>query len=220
LLLLAAAFAVHALASRKIELWIFSSFPLLYIWFMTQRPSQFPRWVFPLLPFVAVAGAAALVAAVRLLRDARAGTRRSVSYAAQAASVALVIFTLWQPLWSGAVSFSRRVTPPTHTRVEAWMHEHAPPGSVVLLGAGWLDLTGSQLVVERVPDVGKVLDGGIEQLAGYDWVVVPELYFGNPTLKRLGFVQRFQAAQSFGGSRGYDYEVYAVPKLPLPVPLR
>ena len=134
--------------------------------------------------------------------------------------VAIPVFVfavLAQPAWSGAVSFSRRVTRPTHTLVEAWIAEHASPGSVVLLGHGWLDLSGSKLVIRRV-HLDTVLDGGIEQLAGSDWVVVPEPYFGKPTLRRLGFVQRFHAEQSFGGNVGYDYDVYAVPKMPGHVP--
>jgi hypothetical protein len=56
--------------------------------------------------------------------------------------------------------------------------------------------------------------GTIDQLAGADWLVVPEPYFGNPMLRRLGFVQRFHADRSFGGHLGYDYEIYAVPKIP------
>lgn len=213
MLLLAAAFAVYGLCTRKIPLWIFLSFPLLYLWFMTKRPSQFPRWVYPLLPFVAVAGASALSAALTFVRARAAGRRRRVSIAARVAIPLFVFAVLAQPVWSGAVSFSRRVTRPTHTLVEAWIAEHASPGSVVLLGHGWLDLSGSKLVIRRV-QLDTVLDGGIEQLAGSDWVVVPEPYFGKPTLRRLGFVRRFHAEQSFGGNVGYDYEVYAVPKMP------
>ena len=68
LLFLAAAFAVHGLSTRRVEMWVFLSFPLLYISFMTGRPAQFPRWVYPLVPFVAVAGASGLVAVIRVLR--------------------------------------------------------------------------------------------------------------------------------------------------------
>ena len=46
----------------------FLSFPLLYLWFMTKRPSQFPRWVFPLVPFVTVAGVAARLGAAAVGR--------------------------------------------------------------------------------------------------------------------------------------------------------
>ena len=213
MLLLAAAFAVYGLSTRKIPLWVFLSFPLLYLWFMTKRPSQFPRWVYPLLPFVAVAGASALSAAVTFVRARAAGRPRRVSIAARLAIPLFVFAVLVEPVWSGAVSFSRRVTPPTHTLVEAWLEAHVPPGNVVVLDVHWLDLSGSQFVVRRV-DLDALLHGDIEGLAGSDWVVVPEIYFGNPMLRRLGFVQRFHSEQSFGGNVGYDYEVYAVPKIP------
>lgn len=214
---LAGAFAIYGLCTRKPQLWIFLSFPLLYLWFMTKRPSQFPRWVYPLLPFVAVAGSAALSAAVRFVRARAAGRPRLVSAAAHAAAAVFVFAVLAQPIWSGAVSFSRRVVPPTHALAEAWLQEHASPGSVVLLGHEWLDLGESRLVTKRV-DLQAVLDGGIEQLAGADWLVVPEPYFGKPVLRRLGLVQRFHSTQGFAGSGGYDYEVYAVPKIPVSAP--
>ncbi len=213
ILLLAAAFAVYGLSSRKVPLWIFLSFPLLYLWFMTKRPAQFPRWVYPLLPFAAVAGASALSAAVTFVRAKAAGRPRRVSIAAHVAIALLVCAVLAEPAWNGAVSFSRRVTRPTHTLVEAWLQANVPPGSVVVLDVHWLDLSGSQLVVRRV-ELDTLLQGGIEGLAGSDWMVVPEPYFGNPMLRRLGFVQRFHAEQSFGGRVGSDFEVYAVPKIP------
>ena len=213
ILLLAAAFAVYGLSSRKVPLWIFLSFPLLYLWFMTKRPAQFPRWVYPLLPFAAVAGASALSAAVTFLRAKAAGSSRRVSIAAHAAIPLLVLAVLAEPVWTGAVGFSRRVTRPTHTLVEAWLEANVPPGSVVVLDVHWLDLSGSQLVVRRV-EMDTLFHGEIGGLAGSDWVVVPEPYFGNPMLRRLGFVQRFHAEQSFGGRVGSDFEVYAVPKIP------
>jgi len=213
ILLLAAAFAVYGLSSRKVPLWIFVSFPLLYLWFMTKRPAQFPRWVYPLLPFAAVAGASALSAAVTFVRAKVAGRSRRVSIAAHVAIPLLVFAILAEPVWNGAVSFSRRVTRPTHTLVEAWLETNVPPGSVVVLDVHWLDLSGSQLVVRRV-EMDTLLHGEIGGLAGSDWVVVPEPYFGNPMLRRLGFVQRFHAEQSFGGRVGSDFEVYAVPKIP------
>lgn len=214
-LLLAAAFAVYGLCTRRAAVWIVLSFPLLYFWFMTKRPSQFPRWVYPLLPFVAVAGASALAAARRFVRARVAGRPRRVSMAAHAAIAVLTAAVIAPWLWSGLVTFSRRVTPPTHALVEAWIVEHAVPGAVVVLDREWLNLDGTTLVVRRV-DLGTVLSGDAEQLAGSNWVIVPEPLFGKPALRRLGFVQRFHADQSFGGSNGYDYEVYSVPQIPRP----
>lgn len=213
LLLLGAGYAAYGLARRDRRLWIVLSFPILYLWFMTGRPSQFPRWVFPLLPFVAVAGCAALAAIVRVV--GRAGKPDSIRmrYVSRGAAAAIAAAVLWQPVWSGVVSYSRRVTAPTHLAAENWIQHNVPEGAVILLGNDWLSL-GSKHVVQRVPDLRAVLDAGVEQMAGYDWAVIPEPYFGHPTLRRLGFVQRFHASQAFGGRVGYDYEVYSIPDVP------
>ena len=209
---LAAGYAVYGLATRRIPIWIVLSFPLLYLWFMTRRPSQFPRWVYPLVPFVAIAGSAALFSLLRFVRVAAAGRPARTAVALRAAVPILLIASLAQPVWSGAVSFSRRMTAPTHARVEQWLEAHATPGSVAASDLHFLDFTQSRMAVRRLDFETMMPAGAIEQLAGCDWLVVPEPYFGNPMLRRLGFVQRFHADRSFGGSTGYDYEIYAVPK--------
>ena len=213
MVLLAAGFTVYALATRKPKLWTFISFPLIYMWFMTRRELQVARWVFPLVPFVAVAGAAALVAcltrALALLPSTSERHMRT-RLAPVAAALALVA-VLWQPLWAGAISFSRRVTRPTHELTEAWIRHNAKPGTVVLLERAWLDLSQTQVVARRVDNLRAALDGHIEGLGGCDWVVVPEPVFGHQALRQFGFLQRFYADRSFGGNLGLDFEVYALP---------
>ncbi|HEX5473707.1 MAG TPA: glycosyltransferase family 39 protein [Vicinamibacterales bacterium] len=211
LLLLATAFAVFALAIGRARHLVFVSFPLLYLWFMTHRPSQFPRWVFPMVPFVAIAGAGALD---WLLRTALARVRdRSPRWSRPAGVLAAVVAVavLWPALSAGAVSFSRRVTPPTHALAEAWLRR-VPKGTVVLAGAQWLDLRSTDLVVRRVPDLGAALQAGGPPIAQANLVVVPEPDFANPGLKSLILVRTFHAKTSFGGNLGYDYRIYAVPQ--------
>lgn len=214
LLLLAAGFIVHGLTTRRSVMWILIGFPVLYLWLMTTRPSQFPRWVYPLLPFVCVAGAAAFVAVVRWVARVTPAFPPRARLAGRAALALIIVGALWPPLWEGAVSFSRRVTTPTHTQVERWIEEKVAPGTIVLLGNGWLALPRTLFDVRRVEDLTVPLDGGVETLAatGADLVVVPEPWFGHPTLKRLGFLQRFHASRRFGGRQGYDYEIYVIPK--------
>ena len=215
LLILAAGYGVYGLATGRRDAWVFWLFPLLYSWFTTKRPSQFPRWVFPLLPFVAVAGAAALAWIVSTVRVWPAWTRRPSGPALRATALALlVVAVVGQPLWLGLVTLSRRLMPPTQHLVEQWLRER-PAEDRVLVGEYWLDLTGSRLTVRRVPNLGAALQGGLYSLAANDWVVVPEPFFQNPGLKRLMFVRRVSADQrSLGGNIGYDFEIYASPKLP------
>jgi 4-amino-4-deoxy-L-arabinose transferase-like glycosyltransferase len=211
LLVFAAVFAAYTLATRRLDFWIAVSFPILYLAFMTGRPAQFPRWVYPMLPFVAIMSAAVIVMIGERLR-AWLATRSVSPRAAQAVVGLLVAGVLAQPMWSGAVSLSRRLTVPPYARAEERIQELANPGEVVLLEKGWLDLSMSGVTIKRVENLGRTLDGGLDQLSGASWVVVPKTQFGHPMLKQLGFYERIHADQGFGGSVGYDYEIYAVPK--------
>ncbi len=150
LLVAAAALGVYALATRRADWWIVVTFPVLYVAFMIQRPAQFPRWVYPTLPFVAILGASALVVFVGRVRSWAAGRGGVASRAAMSAAGVVVIAVLVQPFWSGVVAFSRRVTPPTLVQAERWIEANAAPGDVVLLENGWLDLSGTALQPRRV----------------------------------------------------------------------
>ena len=56
LLILATIWVVLALAGGRSGRWLLLAFPLAYLGFMSQSPSQLPRWIYPMVPFVAVAG--------------------------------------------------------------------------------------------------------------------------------------------------------------------
>ena len=217
LLLLAAAFAVHGLSTRRVEMWIFLSFPLLYIWFMTVRPAQFPRWVYPLVPFVAVAGASGLVAVIRVLRTrASALPRGPRRILLMCVTAALVAVGLAPPAWSGAVAFSQRLTSPTHTLAERWLRStRRRATSCSSKSTGW-NLPETKLRVRRVENLASVLGGGLYRLLAHNAVVeCPSRISGNAGLRRLSFratVPRGLAA--FGGHAGYDFEVYTAPKVP------
>jgi 4-amino-4-deoxy-L-arabinose transferase-like glycosyltransferase len=213
MLLLAAGFAVYALSTGKPKLWIFISFPLVYMWFMTQRPLQVPRWVYPLVPFVALGGAAALVACLQAIRASTTIRPASWSRRIEAVVAVAIVAALSQPVWAGTVSFSRRINPPTHVLAETWIREHATPGTVALVGQGWLALADTPVVARRVPNLGAVLDAGIAQLGGCKWVIATEDVFEHPTLRPLGLLARFDADWSLGGNLGVDYRVYDVPDL-------
>jgi hypothetical protein len=214
LLLLAAGFGAYGLGTGRREAWIFWSFPLLYSWFTTQSLTQFLRWVFPLLPFAAVAGAAGLVSVTTALidRDARRWTGAGRLIGPVAAAIVLA-GSLAQPLWDGIVSFSRRMGTPTHEIVEAWVNEHVA-GGTVLTGDGHL-VFDSTITTDRVPLLRQTFGGGLYSRLVADWVVVPES--DKPSDDHLrGFFPalRIEAGQGFGGNTGLDYWVYAAPRVP------
>ena len=216
LLILAAAFGAHGLATGRPHAWVFWLCPLLYSWFTTKRPSQFPRWVFPLLPFVAVAGASALVSiGVAVRRRWPAWSNRSSGVVLSQVAVAVTMVALLaQPMWMGAITLRQRLKPSTHDVVEQWFRNRTG-GERVLAPAGWLDLSEAKLSVRRVADLGAALQASPYLLAANDWVVVPEGLLKNAGLRRLRLVTRVGAdSPQFGGKPGYDYEIYAPPKLP------
>ena len=117
------------------------------------------------------------------------------------------------PIWQGVVDVSRRVQPPTHLRLEAWLDQR-PAGERVLVERGWLKLAGGPVRAERVGDLGRTLDAGLYPLSAADWIVVPEPFFKHPALKNLSLARQFKAGPGFGGSVGYDFDVYTPPALP------
>ena len=214
LLILAVAFSVYGLAARRLLVWLFLAFPLSYLWFMTQTPSQFPRWVYPLLPFVAIAGSSALFSLVNALEGWWGRRQQRSQVALRFASALLVVLVLGPVLRTVTVGFSRRLTAPTHRLVETWLQEQASPSDLVLLPDGWLDLAGSDLRLHRVPDLTPVLSGGLHQLYAHDWIVVPETDFAKVNPRRLVLARSFLLDPTFGGNQGFDFRVYATPSLP------
>jgi 4-amino-4-deoxy-L-arabinose transferase-like glycosyltransferase len=215
LLLLAGAWGALVLARGRGEAWVFWAFPLLYSWFTTSRPAQLPRWVYPLLPFVATAGACGLVHAICLMRRwHRWSSMRNGGAMRTAAATVLVAIAVAAPLWASLVTYSGRLSSSTTGVLEAWLRRKIPAGEAVLVEDGWLDLRGSAFTVVRVPDLGKVLHQDGYALSAADWIVVPETRFANTTLRGLRLVQQVDAQpQTFGGHMGYDYRVYAAPDL-------
>ena len=100
LLLLAGALAVWGLAGRKPAAWLLIAFPLCYLWFMPQRPSQLPRWVYPLVPSVAIAGSWMLTILVDQVKRRTNGGGRP-RFASGPVAVVIVLLAVAQPLARG-----------------------------------------------------------------------------------------------------------------------
>ena len=211
LMIAATAIAALRLAAGRWRWWMFLSFPLIYIWFVAQRPSQFPRWVYPSAPFVAVAASAGLFALVAFLADRAFGTDPRRKNLRLAASLLLSLLLLSPILWTWGHQTSRRLATPTYSLIEAWLEEEFSPGDRVLVEREWLELDRRRFRVRRVRDLRDVLDGGADGLARYDWIIVHEWRLNHPTLENLELIRRFQADTSFGGSTGPDFAVYRAP---------
>lgn len=216
LLVLAAGYAAFGLATKDPRSWVLSAFPLAYLWFMTNKPAMFPRWVYPLLPFVAVAGAAGLMFLVTQAARVPGTLVGGPLRLGRILAGGVVLAILSPALWTGVVPISRRFTPPTYALAEAWLDAQASPGDRVLTAPNMLlNIRGSRRGVRRVNDLKQALGGGRLQLYAHNWIVVPEKFFGHPGLAGLSLVKEFAADYGFGGNRGGDLRIYVPPALDL-----
>ncbi len=215
LLVLAGAWGAFVLARGRVDAWLFWAFPLIYSWFTTSRPAQLPRWVYPLLPFVTIAGASGLLGAIGIVRRWPSWESVRLGRALRAAAiVALATLALAAPFWASLTTYSGRLTSSTTGVLEVWLRERIPARDAVMVENGWLDLRDARFTVIRVPDLARALRPGSYAMAAADWIVVPETHFANPTLRELRLVERVDARPHvLGGHAGYDYRVYAAPKL-------
>lgn len=210
LLLSAGAYAAYALASGRRNECVFVAFPIAYLWFMTQKTALFTRWAYVLIPFVAVAGAAGLLAASgAVARLVQRVDRHSRAAAATRWIPAAIYIALLIPFVSmSAVAISHRFTRPTYALAETWLTGIAADGDRVLAQADALDLGQSGVEVVRVANLGDALNGADAEWRTAKWIVVQEPQFGMPALANLLLVKEFVASMAFGGNRGLDVRVY------------
>ena len=121
LLLLGAGFAAYLLARVSRKAFILLSFQMSYIWFMSHQASQFERWVYPVVPLVAILGCWGLVVALDKLVVA---WPRKLDRRGKWVVSSLVGFLVLAPvLVPGARDISRRFGPHTATLMVQWLDE-------------------------------------------------------------------------------------------------
>ncbi len=211
LLLLAAATAAYRLAVGPWSWRLFLTYPLFYIWFVSQRPSQLPRWVYPAAPFAAIAACAGLIALIELVEARFERAEPSPRWRALA-TPALVLVFFAPMLAATTTNLSRQFSPPTYALTEEWLEDNTAPADRVLLQRNWLDLDPERHDLRRPRSIRDVLNGGRYELATHDWVVVQEGLFQNPTLERLRLAEAINVAPYFGGNQGPDFRIFAVPE--------
>ena len=137
----AAGFAAYALATGRRREWVVLAFPIVYLWFMTLKPALFTRWVYVLLPFVAVAGCAGLMAAARGLAGlpGRFSSHRRAATAGRLLAATVCVAVLLPLALMSPAAISRRFTRPTYVIAESWLAGIAAKGDRVVAEAGVLD---------------------------------------------------------------------------------
>lgn len=214
-----AAIAFH-LAAGNARWWVFSIYPLTYVWFVAQRPSQLPRWVYPAAPFAAVAACAGLVALIDWVGARAADTAPRGTLRTRLAALLVLLF--FAPvLWAMSLNLSRQASPPTFAVAEQWIVDNAAPGDRILLQNNWLRLDRQRFTLNRQQSLEETLDGGAYELAANDWIVAHEALLQHEGLNRLRQVRRVSVDPTFFGNQGPDFAIYAPrPVAPVELPLQ
>lgn len=220
LLAVAAVMLAYQLAAGRWKWWVFAAYPLIYIAFVSGRPSQLPRWVYPAAPFVTIAAAAGLVAILDAIGH-RVRADERVPPALRRVTLPVIAALLIAPVaWSATFEMNRRLAEPTFRAAEAWLEDNTQAGDRLLAQNQWLDLPRPRFLVNRVPSLGNWLDAGRNALGTHDWIVVHEAELRHPTLDDLDEVVRIGVDATWGGNQGPDFAVFAAPEIaPAQVPL-
>lgn len=211
LLILGAATLVVHLAAGRWRWWVFAAYPLVYIGFVSGRPSQLPRWVYPAAPFAAIIAAAGLVAVTAYLgRRMDAADRPRLAWAAGP----ILAFILVSPVvWRTATELNRRFGAPTYRVAEEWLEHNTAAGDRILIQRRWLDLDPKRFSLNRVASLQDQLDGGRHALAANDWIVVHEALRRHSTLEALTLGKDITVDAFLGGNQGPDFAIYAAPRI-------
>ena len=122
------------------------TFPLVYFWFVSRQTLVFGRYLLPIVPFLCILAAAAVVAGVSLLR--RFDIPRSVR---TALIVGLTIAAILPP-GIRAVSFSRDLGKRgTAAQAYEWIRANIPRGSYIVVESRGLLLAATEYKTENVP---------------------------------------------------------------------
>jgi hypothetical protein len=219
LMLLAAGAVAYHLAAGRWRWWLFATYPLTYIWFVAQRPSQLPRWVYPAAPFAAVAACAGLLALVRFASARVAPPQRPFPRRAFAGAMAVLLLS--PLLWAAALDISRQLPAPTYILAERWLEQNSAPGDRVLIERNWLQLDGGRYELNRQRPLEAVLEGGFYELAANDWIVVHEEVRGHPALEDMTLAGAIRVNPSFLGNQGPDFYIFSPPAVePVAPPLQ
>lgn len=130
-LLLAVAGMLWGTGDGRRWVWVILPFCLVFLLVIAMQSLRWERWIVPLLPFVALAAARALCAIADLLPAHRARA---------ALPVALLLLVIPMIATDRIEAAERRND--TRQIASAWLREHAPPGSRILIEHPAFDLLG------------------------------------------------------------------------------
>lgn len=124
------------------------AFPVLYFWFVSRQSLIFGRYLLPIVPFVCLLAAAAVVSGVSLLR------RFSIPRALRTALITALTVAVLLPSAIASIGFNRTMARQgTAALAYEWLMQHAPKGSAIVIESAGLVLTHSPFTSRNVPQL-------------------------------------------------------------------
>ncbi len=167
--------------------WMLVVFGGVYFYTLATRAIIFGRYLLPLYPVVCLLLAAAIVSGVGLLR------RFEIPRVARQTLIALLALAALVPPAVSAVAFDRRISrPSTQALAYAWLLEHVPAGSRIVIEGQAIWLPGDRY---RVTRVRRLIERPLAEYAreGYDYLIASSEVYGG-ILARAGEQPRETAA--------------------------
>lgn len=147
-------------------------FPAAYLWFISQQTLIYGRYLLPLVPFVCLLGAAAVVSGVSLLR------RFSIPRALRTGLIlGLTVLTLL-PAAVASVRFNRELTKEgTPALAYRWIVQHVPAGASVAVEGGSLSIASGPFRARHVRQLREHAYGHYVE-SGVDYLVASSEVYG------------------------------------------
>jgi 4-amino-4-deoxy-L-arabinose transferase-like glycosyltransferase len=113
-------------------------FPLVYFWFVSRQSLVYGRYLLPVVPFVCILTAAAVVSGVSLLR------RFAIPRAVRTALIAVLTIAVLLPPAVHAIGFNRLINRRNTTELAySWILTNVPRGATVVIETGGVRLPDS-----------------------------------------------------------------------------
>jgi 4-amino-4-deoxy-L-arabinose transferase-like glycosyltransferase len=157
-------------------------FPVVYLWFVSRQSLVFGRYLLPLVPFVCLLAAVAVVSGVSLLR------RFSIPRALRSSLIlALTVATLL-PATIASIGFNRTIGKQgTAAQAYEWISKNVPAKSYIMIESAGLVLTHSQYRSGNLPQLrlhpySFYTDSGVDYLVASSQCYGP--YLESPSVFR------------------------------------
>jgi hypothetical protein len=147
------------------------TFPAVFYWFISQQTLVFGRYLLPLVPFVCVLAATAIVSGVSLLR------RFAIPRLARTALITALTIAVLLPPTLVCVSLNRSLGSRTAADAYAWIRANVPQDSRIMIESNRLTLAGAPY---RTRHVDQLREHTYEDYvaSGVDYLVASSQSYG------------------------------------------